>query len=117
MAHTPGPWEMSGPDERPRVQTVRRYVELVADGSRPKKSPRGKPLEPHHKTIHDPNPWGILTESRWSDLGPTTIDNARLIATAPDLLAACKEALKDLSWSAASRSHVERAIDKAEGRS
>jgi hypothetical protein len=119
MAHTPGPWEMSGPDEPACVRTVREYVELIADGSRPRKDSKGRPQKPYKKTIYDP--MGVSLWPRyWSDLAPTTIDNARLIAAAPDLLAECKLARDILKASGVADpvtiERLTRVIDKAEGR-
>jgi hypothetical protein len=117
MAHTPGPWEMSGPDEMACVRTVREYIEMVADGSRPKKDSRGRDLPPYKVTIYQPFP---IFWPPWSALSPEQVANARLIAAAPDLLAACKAARDILriigGANPLTMEQIDVAIAKAEGR-
>ena len=83
MSHTPGPWEVAYEDDIAQVQTVDQFIERIADGSRPKKN-----AKPYHYPICQ---FGYFFQ-KWSTIkNKETRDNARLIAAAPALLAACQE--------------------------
>lgn len=88
--HTPGPWE---------IRTVK----------------QGYPYQ-----IVAPNGTHVRNVTRWAALSvpalPEGQANARLIAAAPDLLAACKLALESGEFLCGEDGIVKAAIAKAEGR-
>ena len=73
MSHTPGPWE-AVLDEDPRGQPTGMYRGLVAI------------CEKGERYLAVVAACGEVDRSQW-------VDNCRLIAAAPDLLAACERAL------------------------
>jgi hypothetical protein len=81
------------------------------------------------ETKHTPGPWRLDTWNGWLlsaedvgivkfDMNRTLLADAKLIAAAPELLAACELALLDMdSWqiSGPGRKAIEAAIKKAKG--
>jgi len=77
-------------------------------------------------SAHTPGPWMLANHKQWIvDSGVRTIakmeafdgfeTDARLIAAAPELLAACKKALNSLDLDLQAMATLEQAIAKAEG--
>jgi hypothetical protein len=101
--HTPGPWEVPTAS----LTSVWHGDEQVASC---------------HWTIECPNCGDTDPDYRAGrrEFDPSGVRqaNARLIAAAPDLLAACRVALIDASWGGtdATRRQLQAAIAKAEGR-
>jgi hypothetical protein len=103
VKHTPGPWD----------------IEYVGD-----KPPNHNPSD--QPTIAYVGDYRVIGPGRGYDLHGECIDDARVIASSPDMLAALKLALpqlplpidaEDTSVSAVAHRAVEGAIAKAEGRS
>lgn len=98
MSHTPGPWK------------------AVQAGSRVRSGPGGDLYECEDDCIVDQNNVEVLGCSEWLRCKPGDME---LIAAAPDLLAACKEALTCMEYECSPRSTREllaSAIAKAEGK-
>jgi hypothetical protein len=92
--HTPGPWEVGGQSGNPGEG-----LEIAAKG----------------KFIA----WGTSTYNEDEDEDVITDedrDNARLIAAAPELLAALKLLVDEASWLGWDCSHITPVINKAEGK-
>lgn len=96
MSHTPGPWSVSE-SIRKRVIGEREQEIVTADGQMV----------------------ALLYDENWDPRGETDAANARLIAAAPDLLAACEEFVRKVdcgeAFSTRSYQQMKAAIAKAKG--
>lgn len=128
--HTPGPWifsEFCKADGSP-IETVDDVADTVRQSAQ-----RGTRAQLFGVSLDDadaPDAEGRSTVVCYTGNGPNAHNNARLIAAAPDLLAALKEALSELAteYPIASRlagnwpemvpvfERINAAIAKAEGR-
>ena len=110
MQHTPGPWH---------IGTLSHPDLIYAESGRMNQGSQGTELYPVAQAVHFPGDDGTLT----------TEANALLIATAPELLARCKQVLRYLEHPDVLKvtdnfalpgsvivKHLEQAIAKAEGR-
>jgi hypothetical protein len=100
MSHTPGPWHltMDDTDESSLAEHGEGVRYIRAEGT----------------------PSAIMGSARYYPWTPDNFDDWRLIAAAPDLLAACKEFVRkcDQGEALSTRSYAQMkaAIAKAEGR-
>lgn len=119
--HTPGPWifsEFCKADGGP-IETVDDVADTVRQSAQ-----RGTRAQLFGVSLDDadtPDAEGRSTVVCYTGNGPNAHNNARLIAAAPDLLAALKDIIEgvDECWMFDNPGSVDRAqaaIDKAEGR-
>lgn len=121
MAHTPGPWifsEFCKADGSP-IETVDDVADTVSKSAR--RSTRAQLFGVSLDDADAPDAEGLSTVVCYTGNGPNAHNNARLIAAAPDLLAALKlvvtcypAAIASLPDDGMERVHA--AIAKAEGR-
>lgn len=112
--HTPGPWQIVGEADLPDVDDLM----IVAFDIGP--SSEGSDLFICNLGSNG-GEFSVCAPVDAGDKWPVSLANARLIAAAPELLEAVKEALRDLVYlqmsGAVSAKMCVAAIDKAEGRS
>lgn len=112
MPHTPGPWEVAPhPDDAEMVEVVRDYVEIA-----------GGRKQAQWIAECDSGVDSDMSEDEWQQTVERNQANARLIAAAPDLLAACERSVRLLGQREGTDAVVDSAlvqiraaIAKAEG--
>lgn len=111
--HTPGPWRIVGEDDLPKHDDL---MVVAFDVT----APGEDPPELYVCNIgSDGGRYGAISPVEAGERWPVSLANARLIAAAPDLLAACKLAacrLEDVPFQEEIVKILDEAIAKAEDR-